>query len=241
MTFGSISLMLSSQQPLKHPCRPQSSNKGKSGQTSAHQVISLKSSLSRAHIPRIRRLLQAIPSFHLATQNGQPERGYRVVSRLITASSGIQLKTLPSNDALRAHGILPPKPPSREPSPDIPHITHKDAIQAVAATAGADQLSTLLEADNLDSDDERMFEDYRRRRMEQMKQEERKGLYGSMEPLSREDFVREVTEGSKKRLDGEGMEPEGEEEDEDEDGDGVKSREKSLKGTGVVVFLFKDS
>lgn len=98
-----------------------------------------------------------------------------------------------------------------------------------------------MEADNLDSDDERMFEDYRRRRMEQMKQEERKGLYGSMEPLSREDFVREVTEGSKKRLDGEGMEPEGEEEDEDEDGDGVKSREKSLKGTGVVVFLFKDS
>ncbi|EAL20139.1 hypothetical protein CNBF2160 [Cryptococcus deneoformans B-3501A] len=113
------------------------------------------------------------------------------------------------NDALRRHGILPPKPPSRSPSPDIPHITHTDAVRAVAATADADQLVTLIEGDNLDSDDERMFEEYKRKRLHEMKKEEKKGRFGSMEPLAREDFVREVTEGS--------------------------------KGTGVVVFLFKDS
>ncbi|KAK8869456.1 hypothetical protein IAR55_000020 [Kwoniella newhampshirensis] len=142
------------------------------------------------------------------------------------------------NDALRAHGILPPKPPSRSPSPDIPHITHDDAVRAIAATADADQLVTLLEGDNLDSDDERMFEDYRRKRLGEMKKEEKKGRYGSMEPLGREDFVKEVTEGSKFDPDVEPDAQKGDEDDEDEEEVQGKGR---LKGTGVVVYLFKDS
>lgn len=138
-----------------------------------------------------------------------------------------------SNDALRAHGILPPKPPSREPSPDLPHITREDALQAVAATANVDQLDLLLEGDGLDSDDERVFEEYRRKRLESIKKDEKKGRFGSMEPLSREDFVREVTEGSK-------VSPDGVEEveDDDEEDEGVF---RGPKGTGVVVFLYKDS
>ncbi|KAK4689125.1 hypothetical protein P7C73_g986, partial [Tremellales sp. Uapishka_1] len=143
------------------------------------------------------------------------------------------------NDALRAHGILPPKPPSREPSPDIPHITAHDALQAVASISDAAQLSTLLEGDNLDSDDERMFEDYRRRRVEEMRKEEKRGRFGSMEPLAREDFVKEVTEGSMITIGDDGQIVEEEEEDEDEDEGEPKSRR--LKGTGVVVYLFKDS
>lgn len=107
-------------------------------------------------------------------------------------------------------------------------------MQAIAATADAQQLSTLLEADNLDSDDERMFDDYRRRRMAEMRKDEKKGRFGSMEPLAREDFVKEVTEGSK--LNAEGLAEVEEEEDEDEP---VQSG--GLKGTGVVVFLWKDS
>ncbi|WWC69103.1 uncharacterized protein I206_103039 [Kwoniella pini CBS 10737] len=142
------------------------------------------------------------------------------------------------NDALRAHGILPPKPPSRSPSPDIPHITHQDAIRAIAATADTDQLVTLLENDNLDSDDERMFEDYKRKRMNELKKEEKKGRFGSMEHLSREDFVREVTEGSKvnpdQNQDQVGSSNDLNEEDEEDQKGG-------LRGTGVVVFLFKDS
>lgn len=144
-----------------------------------------------------------------------------------------------SNDALRAHGILPPKPPSREPSPDIPHITHRDAVQAVAATADAQQLSILLEGDGIDSDDERMFEDYRRKRMAQMRTEEKKGRFGTMEPLAREDFVREVTEGSKLGSDGQ-PEPELAVGSDDEDGEAAAALA-GPRGTGVVVFLFKDS
>ncbi|KAK1925220.1 putative GTPase inhibitor [Papiliotrema laurentii] len=145
------------------------------------------------------------------------------------------------NDALRAHGILPPKPPSRSPSPDIPHITHADAVQAIAATATADQLDLLLEGEGIDSDDERMFEEYRRKRMNEMKKEEKRGRYGSMEPLSREDFVKEVTEGS--RISPETGLPEVDEEpgeDSDEEERGM-TRAQGLKGTGVVVFLYKDS
>ncbi|BEJ15874.1 hypothetical protein CspHIS471_0504790 [Cutaneotrichosporon sp. HIS471] len=133
------------------------------------------------------------------------------------------------NDALRAQGILPPKPPSRSPSPDIPHITRADATRALAEIADADQLGDLLEGDGLDSDDERMFADYRRKRMAEMHRAEKLGRFGSMEPLAREDFVREVTDGSK-------AVPPGEEVDDSDDEAPKKSR-----GTGVVVFLFQDS
>lgn len=92
---------------------------------------------------------------------------------------------------------------------------------------------TLIEGDNLDSDDERMFEEYKRKRLHEMKKEEKKGRYGSMEPLAREDFVREVTEGSK-------VDPNGEQ-TEDDQGDDDEESSPRLKGTGVVVFLFKDS
>ncbi|WWC60745.1 uncharacterized protein I303_103321 [Kwoniella dejecticola CBS 10117] len=147
------------------------------------------------------------------------------------------------NDALRAHGILPPKPPSRSPSPDIPHITHQDAVRAIAATADTDQLVTLLENENLDSDDERMFEDYKRKRMDEMKKEEKKGRFGTMEPLSREDFVKEVTEGSKISFDEDGTPRDLDDldDDDEEEGDGGKRGSGGLRGTGVVVFLYKDS
>jgi hypothetical protein len=67
--------------------------------------------------------------------------------------------------------------------------------------------------------------------MAEMRKEEKRGRFGSMEPLARESFVKEVTEGSKERAPGE------EEDGEEEEG----SKGRRLKGTGVVVFLYKDS
>jgi hypothetical protein len=91
-----------------------------------------------------------------------------------------------------------------------------------------------------------MFEDYRRRRMAEMRAEEKRGRFGSMEPLAREDFVREVTEGSRTKADGtEESDDEGEAKDDSEDEDKPKAPQmlqaRRLKGTGVIVFLFKDS
>jgi hypothetical protein len=138
---------------------------------------------------------------------------------------------LRSNDALRAHGILPPKPPSRSPSPDIPHLTHSDITQTIAATADAQQLSLLLEDEQLDSEDEAVFEHYRRRRLEEMRKEEKRGRLG------REDFVRQVTEGSKEVQPGEEVDPQ----DQGDEEEGGQKARRRLQGTGVVVFLYKDS
>lgn len=133
-------------------------------------------------------------------------------------------------------------------------------MQAIAATADTAQLDLLLEGDNLDSDDEAMFNEYRAKRMAMMRKEEKRGRFGTMEPLAREDFVREVTEGSKSVAPGDEEEGEGERdvlekyaegsgsEDEREEeqgkrkkGDGLFRKDGKLRGTGVVVFLFKDS
>lgn len=75
--------------------------------------------------------------------------------------------------------------------------------------------------------------------MEEVRREEKKGRYGSMEPLSREDFVKEVTEGS--RINGDTGLPEVEEDDDDNHEEGGGAVRRGLKGTGVVVFLYKDS
>ena len=79
-----------------------------------------------------------------------------------------------------------------------------------------------------------MFEGYRRKRMAEMKASEKIGRFGTMEPLGREDFVREVTEGSRLSLDGDNI-------DEDEDNFVDSKTRGRSKGTGVVVFLYKDS
>jgi hypothetical protein len=91
-----------------------------------------------------------------------------------------------------------------------------------------------------------MFDEYRRKRMAEMKKDEKRGRrFGSMEGLGREDFVREVTEGSRVEVDDEGIvrprEEVEEDGDEDEEGEGESRNTGRLRGTGVVVFLFKDS
>lgn len=152
-----------------------------------------------------------------------------------------------SNDALRAHGIIPQKPEEPE-EPDVILPSSTDLLHALASTATADQLGLLANEAN-DSDDERMFETYRRQRIAEMGVERKKARFGSLEPLARDEFVREVTEGSKLSYDanGDAVQPEvkakkagydDEDDDEDEEEEG-KSR--GLKGTGVVVFLYKDS
>lgn len=169
----------------------------------------------------------ALLLFQQFDNNGKPKRGHRVVRSTHFLPDS-------SNDALRAQGILPPKPPSRSPSPDIPHITRADATRALAEVADADQLADLMEGDGLDSDDERMFDEYRRKRLAEMRSAEKRGRFGSMEPLAREDFVREVTEGSKAVAPGEEVEEASDSEDE-------APKRRGTGGTGVVVFLFGDS
>ena len=123
-----------------------------------------------------------------------------------------------SNDALRKHGILPPLPrPPRTPSPPLP-----PSLQQILSTKTTDEIETLLlEAE--DSETERFILAFREQRLNDFKKDERKGRFGDILPISRDDYNREVTEASK---------VDDRDEDEDEDIE--------IMGTGVVCFLYRE-
>ncbi|KAK7049454.1 Proteolipid protein 2 [Paramarasmius palmivorus] len=115
------------------------------------------------------------------------------------------------NDALRAHGIIPALPaPPRTPSPP-PSPTFSDILNDFTPS----ELAEL--ADN--EEDSRHIESYRRERLKQEKELQKKGRFGRVYPIGRDDWTREVTEGSCV----------------DEPGDGGEG-----KGTPVVCVLYKD-
>lgn len=124
----------------------------------------------------------------------------------------MKLKTIGgSNDALRRHGILPPKPPT----PRTPSPPPSPSLEERYANYSAAQLRELA-TEAPDDETERILEVLRRRRLQEARKLEL-ARFGRVYPISREDYTREVTEASK-------VHEEGDEQD---------------KGTGVVVFLYK--
>jgi len=119
-----------------------------------------------------------------------------------------------SNDALRQHGILPPRPAApRTPSPP-PSPTLDDLL----ADYTPKELQEAAD-DALDDDDARTLDAYRRQRIAEMRNEQLRARFGRVYPIGKDDYQREVTDASKV--------------DEDED-------EGKGRGTGVVCFLYKD-
>lgn len=117
-----------------------------------------------------------------------------------------------SNDALRKHGILPPKEaPLPSPSPP-PSPTLHDTLEGLTL----DELRELGE-DQGDEEVERMVEEFRQQRLAELSKL-KDARFGRVYPIGRDDYTREVTESSSV--------------DQDEEHKG--------KGTGVVCFLYKD-
>ncbi|TFK72371.1 thioredoxin-like protein [Pluteus cervinus] len=117
------------------------------------------------------------------------------------------------NDALRKHGILPPKeapPPSPSPPPSPTLSDFLDDFNPSEMRELADEAK--------DDETERAILAHRRRLLEQEKKDERKARFGRVYPIAREDYTREVTDASLIN----------EEDDDDE------------QGTAVVCFLYKD-
>lgn len=114
------------------------------------------------------------------------------------------------NDALRRHGIIPPKEssgsrsPSPPPAPPSPTLSELDLDDLSLAKDDATSRQALEEA----------FEKRREREKETLG----KRRFGRVYPIGKVDYKREVTEASNEELPGE---PEG-------------------WGTGVVCVLFKD-
>ncbi|KAF9505812.1 hypothetical protein BS47DRAFT_1353587, partial [Hydnum rufescens UP504] len=86
----------------------------------------------------------------------------------------------------------PPKDPAR-PSPSPP------PSPTVASTlAAGPSINDLDLLDAADSDEERLIESYRRQRLSEMRKEAKSSRrFGSIFPISRDDYTREVTEASK--------------------------------------------
>jgi hypothetical protein len=148
-------------------------------------------------------------SFH----GSQPKRRYGIVSTRVPFLGSSHTPNIPSNDALRKHGILP----SREISPKAPSPPPSPTLHEALADLSPDELRELGE-DVTDEDLQRTVDAFRRQRLAEERKAVKRARFGRVYPIGREDYTREVTEASKIS----------EEDDEDE------------RGTGVICFLYKD-
>jgi hypothetical protein len=113
-----------------------------------------------------------------------------------------------------------PKAPSPPPSPTL-------ASALATGSPTLDELDLLADEGAADSDEERLIEKYKRQRLLDMRKDERATRrFGEVYPIGREDYTREVTEGSK-----------AEESDEDSK---VNEEGETWRGTGVICFLYQD-
>jgi hypothetical protein len=98
------------------------------------------------------------------------------------------------NDILRKHKIIPEKPPS--PTPFI-----EEAILESRRLAHENRLEgkDLDELDELeDLEDENFLEKYRQQRVQELAAITKKAVHGSVYPISKPDYSKEVTEASEK-------------------------------------------
>jgi hypothetical protein len=98
----------------------------------------------------------------------------------------------PRNDILRKHGVIPEKPPS--PTPLI-----EEAILEGRRLAHENRLEgkDLDELDELeDLEDENFLEKYRQQRVQELASLTKKAVHGTVYPISKPDYSREVTDAS---------------------------------------------
>ncbi|TIA71894.1 hypothetical protein E3P91_02291 [Wallemia ichthyophaga] len=133
-----------------------------------------------------------------------------------------------SNDALRAQGIIPQKPPSRPSTPEGLDIDYSQIRNAGLSLATEDTLAEAAEEAD-DSDDERVLLSYRKKRIEEMQKLESTAKFGRMYPIARPDYTREVTDASKEHTD-----PQFNPND-----DSIENLKRG--GTSVICFLYSEA
>lgn len=102
--------------------------------------------------------------------------------------------TASRNDILRQHGVIPEKPPS--PTPMI-----EEAVEEARRIAHENRLEgkELDELDELeDEEDEAFLEEYRKKRLQELSELTKKAVHGSVYPISKPEYGREITEASNK-------------------------------------------
>lgn len=94
------------------------------------------------------------------------------------------------NDILRKHGIIPEKP--KDPEPVIQEALLEAQQRAHENRLEDKDLDELAELE--DNEDEAFLEQYRQKRIAEINALSKKSKYGSVYPLQKVDFTREVTE-----------------------------------------------
>lgn len=99
------------------------------------------------------------------------------------------------NDILRAHGVIPEKPPS-------PTTQLEEAMEEATQRAHENRLEgkTLDELDELDEDgleDEAFIEMYRQKRMAEIREMASREKFGSLYYITKPEYTKEITEASK--------------------------------------------
>ncbi|XP_068666423.1 uncharacterized protein [Aristolochia californica] len=97
------------------------------------------------------------------------------------------------DDLQRKYGNLPPKPAPLKPSPFIPAEDEesKPKDKAWIDEKTEEELEDL--EDDQDLDDDRFLEEYRKKRLSELRETARISKYGSVVPITGADFVREVS------------------------------------------------
>ncbi|XP_041360857.1 phosducin-like protein 3 [Gigantopelta aegis] len=99
------------------------------------------------------------------------------------------------NDVLRARGVIPPKEVEVN-EEDIVNMVEQ-SIEDKSQGRSLDEM-TLQELDenedSVDEEEERLFEEYRRKRIEELHEAQRKANYGSVVEISKADWVTQVNE-----------------------------------------------
>ncbi|XP_028778116.1 phosducin-like protein 3 [Neltuma alba] len=96
------------------------------------------------------------------------------------------------DDIQRKLGNLPPKPPAFKPPPFTP-APDEDSVPKDKAWID-DKTEQELEELEDDLDDDRFLEEYRKKRLAEMREQAKVLRFGSIIPISGSDFVREVSQ-----------------------------------------------
>ncbi|KYK58987.1 Phosducin-like protein 2 [Drechmeria coniospora] len=97
------------------------------------------------------------------------------------------------NDILRKHGVIPEKPPS--PTPMIEEALAEGRRLAYENRLEGKDLDELDELEDLEDDE--FLDQYRRKRMAELNSLQKTSVHGSVYPISKPDYQREVTEASR--------------------------------------------
>lgn len=98
------------------------------------------------------------------------------------------------NDVLRAKGIIPPKEDTGITEDDIVNMVEQTITQKSHGKDMADMDLKELDdmEDDVDDEEERIFEAYRRQRLLEMKDAQAKSVFGEVTEISKADWVQQV-------------------------------------------------